>query len=455
MEANSMNVHFSPSQDKRSAILQAAFRALLDNTSDLVFIKDTSSTYITASAPFVQMTGKQSVAELIGRTDTEIFEDENLAKRYMLDDQKLLCSGKDLINYIEPLTDEKGHARYGSTSKYILSDSDGTTIGILGITRDITRDYLAQQRYQQELKYLFTLPEDTYAAVFIDIVDWRIISQRRHLVGGSTLPLCNTVEQLRQAALEGIVDSDSDAAKFYTSFSPEFLREIYESGRNSFSLKYLRHMPDGSTRWIHGDVTFLTDPESGHLCTMLSTRDIDFETRENLDLVLSATTDKMTALLNRETTMRSIQNIFAKEPDALHALFILDVDNFKSLNDTMGHQTGDQFLVSLADVLRSSFRESDIVGRIGGDEFFILMKNIPSLSIAQSKAALLLSSIQNLCSHYLSVSLSASIGISLYPEHGKTLDTLYAQADAALYRAKKAGKNQFTFAPLPSNAAQT
>lgn len=441
-------------QDKASAILETAFRTLLDTTSDLVFIKDINSTYIAASMPFVRMTGRRSANEIIGRTDAELFDDQNLADRYLLDDQNLLRSGKNLINYIEPLTEEKGRARYGSTSKYILSDCNGTAVGILGISRDITRDYLAQQRYQQELKYLFNLPEDTYAAVFIDIVDWRIISQRRHLVGGSTLPLCNTVEQLRQAALEGIVDGDSSAAKFYADFTPEFLRELYESGRNSFSLKYLRHMPDGSTRWIHGDVNFLTEPESGHLCTMLSTRDIDFETRENLDLLLSATTDKMTALLNRETTMRSIQNIFAREPDALHALFALDVDNFKSLNDTMGHQTGDQFLVSLAEVLRSSFRESDIVGRVGGDEFFILMKNIPSLSIAESKAALLLSSIQALCSHYPSVPLSASIGISLYPNHGKVLDELYAQADAALYRAKKAGKNQFSFAPLSSDTSQ-
>lgn len=64
------------------------------------------------------------------------------------------------MDYVEPITEEEGHARYGSTSKYILKDEEGREIGILGITRDITCDYYARRRYQQELKYLFELPAD-------------------------------------------------------------------------------------------------------------------------------------------------------------------------------------------------------------------------------------------------------------------------------------------------------
>ena len=107
------------------------------------------------------MTGHAFLTDIVGRTDFEIFEDQVLAKRYVDDDQKLLVGGNNLIHYVEPITDERGHARYSSTSKYILRDDDGEILGILGISQDITKEYRMQQRHQQELKYLFELPDDT------------------------------------------------------------------------------------------------------------------------------------------------------------------------------------------------------------------------------------------------------------------------------------------------------
>jgi len=103
------------------------------------------------------------------------------AERYVLDDKKLLAGGVNLIDYIEPITDEDGQHRYGSTSKYILRSEEGEVLGILGVTRDITKDYLARQNFQKELKYLFELPSDIYAVSYIDIDSWRVISQRRQI----------------------------------------------------------------------------------------------------------------------------------------------------------------------------------------------------------------------------------------------------------------------------------
>ncbi|MBP3342670.1 MAG: PAS domain-containing protein, partial [Peptococcaceae bacterium] len=150
-------------QDK---IIKAGFYALLDNTDAMIFMKDVAGVYRACSLPFAQMTGHTSVEDIIGKTDFEIFADMELAKRYTDDDQALLAAGEHLLNYVEPLTDEYGHPRYSNTSKYILRNEQGEKIGILGLSRDITKDYLARQRYQQELKYLFELPEDTYAALY-------------------------------------------------------------------------------------------------------------------------------------------------------------------------------------------------------------------------------------------------------------------------------------------------
>ena len=136
----------------------------------------------------------------------------------------------------------------------------------------------------------------------------------------------------------------------------------------------------------------------------------------------------------------------AEESECNHVLFMIDVDNFKNLNDTRGHQAGDEFLIDLASEIKSSFRETDVVGRIGGDEFFALMRNVPGDSVTLRKAQELLDTIQEVCADYRDLQLSSSIGISMFPQDGTTLEELYAQADGALYEAKRKGKNRYMFA---------
>lgn len=428
-------------------LLDVAFQTMLKNSRDMIFIKDINSVYVAASEPFVKMVGKETEAQLLGKTDAEIFDDKNLAKRYLADDRKLIAGGKDLVDYIEPIPEEEeGKARYGSTSKYILRNQEGKAMGILGITRDITRDYVARQHYQHELQYLFELPKDTYAISYVDVDSWRIISQRRQLIKQDTLQECQTVEQLVDAAIDSIMDKNCDAAKFYNDFTAENIRRIYEQGENHISFTYQRKMADGMERWVHNEIRFLLDIDSGHLCAMLSAKDIDAEKREQQELAVAAKMDRMTMLLNRETTMRYIRRVLEENETEKHVLFMFDVDNFKHLNDTMGHQKGDEFLVELARGLKKSFRDSDIVGRVGGDEFFALMKNVPDTALVERKANELLNTIQEICADYADIRLSGSIGIGIYPENGKTLDELYGQADAALYQAKRKGKNQYVFA---------
>ncbi len=429
-----------------SELIDRAFMALLENTQDMMFIKDANLRYVAASMPFVRMVGKEKVEDILYKSDLEIFEDENLAKRYIADDKKLIRGGKNLIDYIEPITDDNGHARYGSTSKYILTNEKGEMTGLLGITKDITRLYIAKQRYQQELQYLFELPEDTYAVSYIDVDSWRIISQRRQLIGDNTFQACLTIEALSKAACDSIVDQDSEAAEFYRNFTQSHLRAIYESGRRGLTFKYQRRLADGIVRWIRNEVHFLVDADSGQLCVMLTAKDIDAPKREAEKMAMAARLDKMTMLLNRETTMSDIRKVLAEEANERHALFMLDVDNFKSLNDQLGHQTGDEFLVLLAKEMQKCFRKIDVVGRVGGDEFFVLMRNITEIEHVKNKARELLEIGKKVCKKYEQVSSSVSVGISLYPEQGTTLEELYGAADAALYQAKGKGKNQYVFA---------
>lgn len=427
-------------------LVEESFRVLMENSKDMMFIKDADLIYRAASVPFVKMVGKETVEQVVGKKDADIFDDKSLARRYVADDKKLIKGGQNLVDYIEPIPEENGQARYGSTSKYLLHDENNKVIGILGVTRDITRDYIARQHYQQELRYLFGLPKDTYAVCFVDIDEWRVISQRRQVIENGNMQECQTVEELVKFAKESIVDGNCGAAVFYNNFNPDFLREIYDTGRNNMSFRYQRRVGENMVRWVHNDIRFIIDVDSQHLCAMLSAKDIDEEKREEQKLVTAAKMDKMTMLYNRQTTMESINRILRDEPDNNHVLFMIDVDNFKTLNDTRGHQAGDEFLIDLASEIKHSFRETDIVGRIGGDEFFALMRNVPGDSITLRKAQELLDTIQEVCEDYTDLNLSSSIGISMYPQDGTTLEELYAQADGALYEAKRKGKNRYVFA---------
>jgi len=437
---------YQSNNKKLNNLIDVAFKSLLESSRDMIFVKDINLVYAAASMPFVKMVGKNSLDEIVNKTDLDIFEDKSLAKRYVLDDKKLLSKGENLVDYIEPITDFDGRARYGSTSKYILCDEEGNTIGILGITRDITRDYIARQHYQQELKYLFELPADTYAVSYIDVDSWRIISQRRQNINGANMQACNTVEELCEAALISIADTRCKATDFYSNFTPEYLKNIYDSGRSNMSFRYQRLLSDGSTRWVHNEVRFLIDVDNGHLCLMLSAKDIDKEKKEEQKLAIAAQMDKMTMVYNRATTMDKIKQALLDDADNQHVLFMIDVDNFKNLNDTLGHQSGDEFLIALANEIKKNFRERDIVGRIGGDEFFVLMRNIADVSIISKKAQDLVEGIQSISFDYTDLHISGSIGVSLYPDNGRSLDELYAKADSALYDAKKKGKNQYVFA---------
>jgi len=435
----------SRSNDEMQRLLPIAFQTLLTHTSDMMFIKDINLVYVASSLSFAKMVGKNSAEEVVGKTDFDLFEDETLAKRYVADDRKILAGKLDLVDFVEPITDENGKARYGSTSKHILKDARGNPIGILGITKDITREYISRQQQQRELKYLFELPEDTYAITYIDVDAWRIISQRRKAIDNGSFQPCYTVESLVEAALDSIVDKNGDAIKFYRRFNPSYLYDIYESGRSRITFKYERKVSDGTVHWVYNIVRFIMDADSGHLCVMLSAQNIDVQKWEEEQLIRSAKMDMMTLLLNRETTMEMIHKVLKEQSDKMHALFMIDADNFKVLNDTYGHQIGDEFLIRIAREIKNCFEQEDIAGRIGGDEFFALMTDVPDVESVQARAEELLANIRKVCDKYSDISLSASIGIGLYPTNGCSIGQLYAFADKAMYQAKRKGKNRIVF----------
>lgn len=159
--------------------------------------------------------------------------------------------------------------------------------------------------------------------------------------------------------------------------------------------------------------------------------------------------DPLTGLSNRKFFAEQLYESlhWAQHNNLLLGLLFIDLDGFKQVNDTLGHEMGDRLLMTIAERLSNSLRASDTVSRLGGDEFTVILRAIPNVQIAAKVAEKILSSITKpIVLDGYTIQVSASIGISVYPYNSQDSETLIKQADTAMYRAKRLGKNRYEFA---------
>lgn len=163
---------------------------------------------------------------------------------------------------------------------------------------------------------------------------------------------------------------------------------------------------------------------------------------------IASEVDKLTKLYNKTTT-ENICKLKLKEYDKLEfprpimAFLVIDLDHFKTVNDTLGHQFGDKILIEFSKNIRRIFRPNDCVGRFGGDEFIVIIENLPSIEIVIRKAENIKRIAYELTVDGIVAGTSASIGIAIVPQEGTDYDTLFKVADDALYHVKAAGRNGY------------
>ncbi len=223
----------------------------------------------------------------------------------------------------------------------------------------------------------------------------------------------------------------------------EFLRfdaEMRKGNLGPFDIRFF--LPDGSFRNYR--ITYKIKKDSNG--KMLYAIGKTFDVHEQKMLEQMSKTDLLTNCLNKVATEKAIESSISSMKEAQHALFIVDVDNFKAVNDNLGHHFGDRVLKEIADNLHHNFRDLDIIGRIGGDEFIVFVRNLKDADTIIRKAEAVAKAFKNNYSGENSdYKISGSIGIAMYPKDGACYNDLYKAADKALYQSKAKGKDCYTF----------
>ncbi|MEG0703367.1 MAG: diguanylate cyclase [Christensenella sp.] len=220
------------------------------------------------------------------------------------------------------------------------------------------------------------------------------------------------------------------------------MEELTKKGTISYEARLRR--ADNSYIWAQIDLNISMDAEGAPLRLIGYMSDINDVKRRSEFLESKVQTDPMTDLYNKVATATLADEVVRNNHNGLHALIILDIDDFKNINDTLGHAFGDVVLIEIAAKLKTLFRGSDIVGRVGGDEFAILMKDVPDISRVLKKATELSAAFrQTFTGEKGDYKISCSMGIIMISNNNDSFDVLYRKADAALYQAKQTGKDQF------------
>ncbi|MGZ5001205.1 MAG: bifunctional diguanylate cyclase/phosphodiesterase, partial [Methylomonas sp.] len=410
-------------------------QTIIDTAPLSIYWKDRNLRYLGCNPAFAKDAGVASSDDLIGKDDSQLAWCAH-AEHYHAADRQVMDSGHSDLFHEQPLITAEGDTIWLRISRVPLCNASGQTIGLLGIYQNITaikKTQLALQHSEANLNQ---------AQALAKIGSWRLEADQNSLEWSA--------ETYRIFGL-----SPGETAMNYLAFLDHVHpndRDLVDSAWQE-ALKGLpyhiehRIVANGEIRWIEERAELEFD-EAGNLIVGIGTvQDITERKHAQERIGILTNFDPLTGLPNRTQLDARVRYAvsMAKRNHSQLALMFLDLDHFKDINDTLGHSVGDKLLVELAKRMHETLRDEDTVARMGGDEFIILLPGVKERG-AESVAQKLLDAISKPypIEHY-NLSLTASIGIALYPGDGEDLETLSRSADTAMYRAKQDGRHGYRF----------
>ena len=405
-------------------------RQLIEAIPGPVFYKNREGLYLGCNQAFLELVGR-SRSEVIGATVHDISPRE-LADRYQTADNELFRQSGSQV-YEAKVLHADGCMRDVIFHKATYGKPGDANGGLVGVILDITD----RKRMEARLQQAATVFDSSAEGIIITAPNGRIIAVNRaftEITGYREDEVIGSNPRILQSGLQ-------DAA---------FYRELWQVlGRfGRWRGELWNRRKDGETFLESLTISAVHDPDGQltHYVGVFS--DITALRKAHDQLDHQAHHDPLTSLPNRlllgDRLHKALQRAHRDET-GLAVLFI-DLDRFKNINDTLGHQVGDRVLCEVARRLSRLMREADTVGRLGGDEFLIIIEDIVDPAAVSHIAEKILNTLQNSpVTVEQEFYVGASIGISLFPEDGADPETLMKNADVAMYRAKERGRNAYEF----------
>ena len=411
---------------------EAQLHAFVHTIPDIVWSKDIEGRYTRCNATFERLLGR-SEKDIVGKTDYELAP-RDLAESYRMGDQLAIETGAIHSADFEMVL-PGGQAALYEVLKAPLRDASGRTTGVIGVARDIS-----ERRRADERQRIAATAFEAQEAILIIGVDQTVLRVNRAFVEMTGF----AADEMAGRRLSQIASSGSGMRRL-GEIADVIAREGAWRGEYTASRKSGEVFP----AWVTvAKVTGGRGETTHYVATMT---DIAERRRAEQEIETLAYYDRLTGLPNRRLFLDKLRRALA---DGLRsgrkgALLFIDLDNFKQLNDTSGHEVGDQLLIEVAQRLIANI--GGAAARVGGDEFVVLLENLSedpreAAKLAQETGERLLAALAR--PYALASRLahsSPSIGVVIFCDETTTSDELLKQADIAMYEAKAAGRNTLRF----------
>jgi diguanylate cyclase (GGDEF)-like protein/PAS domain S-box-containing protein len=421
----------------QAAALQAAANAII--------ITDFKGTIVWVNRAFTTMTG-YSEEEVLGK-NPRLLKSGEQPECYYADLWSTISSGK--IWRGEIVNRRKDGTTYTEemTITPVAGDLNNLANGcFIAIKQDITERKRAEEELYGSRQMLQSILDNIPQRVF-----WK---DRNSIYLGCNRALATDAGLDAAAAIIGKSDCDLSWIAMAEHYRDDDQRVM---GQDSAKLNFQEQLsrPDGSMRWIQTNKLPLRD-RKGKVTGVIGTyEDITERKLAEERVQFLAYYDALTGLPNRTLLQDRLAKALAgarRRKDKVAVLF-LDLDRFKTINDSLGHSVGDLLLQEVAERLKRWAREQDTVARVGGDEFLIVLSAVKDVADAAVAAGRILDAmIPEFVIQGRSLSVRCSLGISIFPDHGLDAESLIKNADAAMYGAKEGGRNKYSFFTQDMNA---
>jgi diguanylate cyclase (GGDEF)-like protein/PAS domain S-box-containing protein len=400
-----------------------------------IFAKDAAGRHIFANPALAELAGL-SIEEILGKNDFDLVADRAQAEAYRADDLAVIQSGSKMVVSEEPRTDLSGRTRLLQTIKIPFTVAQTGETAVLGVCMDITDQKRADENMREQAELL----DNAQDAIYVEDLQRRI---RYWNKGAQRLYGWASEEVIGRLATEILQD---DVSGMNAPVASVLKDGVWEG-------EVIQRRRDGGVLNVESRVTLVKGEDGRPRSVLTINTDITKRKAAEAKMERLAFYDTLTELPNRQLLRERLDRALtvAARETATGAVLFIDLDDFKSLNDTMGHHIGDLLLQQVAIRLTSCTRKTDTVARLGGDEFVVLLEGLsPDAKTAGATAKLVADKILGAFLQPFELrghesESTASIGITLFTGLSATADDLLKQADLAMYRAKATGRNALSF----------